>query len=152
MTLRRSRIRLRGSALARIPKAVRFAAGSQRLTIAAAVCVSSLALATQASGALEARLSISPKRPAALEPTQVVLRTYAPLIRADGSCCRLEPHAARSYPFRVEAVSPDGRTSRVRVRWIRGNEWRGVFRFPSPGRWTIQLPQFRKSVPVMVRP
>ena len=153
MTSRRSRIRLRGSAIARIPKAVRFAAGSRRLPIAAVVCASGLVLVASAAGALEARLAVSPKRPAALEPTQVVVRTYVPRIRTDGSCGELgEPYAPRSYPFRVEAVSPAGKTSRIRVRWARGNEFRGVFHFPSPGRWHVQLPQFRQSIAVSVRP
>lgn len=124
-----------------------------KLTALGAGMAVGLVLATPAGGALEARLSISPKRPAALEPTQVVVRTYVPAFRADGSCCRLgEPYAPRSYPFRVEAVSPAGKTSRIRVRWARGNEFRGVFRFPSPGRWQVQLPQFRQSLAVRVRP
>lgn len=112
-----------------------------------------LLLATPAGGALEARLASSPKHPAALEPTQVVVRTYVPRTRTDGSCCRLgEPYAPRSYPFRVEALSPAGNTSRIRVRWARGNEFRGRFHFPSPGRWQIQLPQFRERIAVSVRP
>lgn len=124
-----------------------------RLTAFGAAIAVGLVLAAPAGGALEARLSVSPKRPAALEPTQVIVRTYVPEIRADGSCCRLgEPYAPRSYPFRVEAVSPAGKTSRVRVRWARGNEFRGVFRFPSAGRWQVQLPQFRQSIAVRVRP
>ena len=124
-----------------------------RLTALGAVAVAvGLALTASAGGALEARLSISPKRPVALAPAQIVVRAYAPLMRADGSCCRLEPRAPRSYPFRVEAVSPAGKTSRIRVRWARGNEFRGVFRFPSPGKWQIQLPQFRQSIAVSVRP
>ena len=124
-----------------------------RLTALGAVGVAvGLVLAASAGGALEARLSVSPKRPAALESTHVVVRTYVPEIRADGSCCRLgEPYAPRSYPFRVEAVSPVGKTSRIRVRWARGNEFRGVFRFPSAGTWKVQLPQFRQSIAVRVR-
>ena len=111
-----------------------------------------LVLATPAAGALELRVSISPRSPAALERTLVVLRTFAPLIREDGTCCRLEPWAPRRYPFRVEAVSPAGKTSRIRVRLARGNEWRGAVRFPYAGRWEIRLPQFFKSVRVRVRP
>lgn len=153
MISRRSRIRASGSAIAKIRTIVRFAAGSWRLPIAAAVWASGLVLAAPASGALEARLAISPQRPAALEPTQVVVRTYLPRIREDGSCCELgERYAPRSYPFRVEAVSPAGKTSRIRVRWARGNEFRGVFHFPNPGRWQIQLPQFRQRIAVSVRP
>lgn len=118
----------------------------------AAVGVFGLVLSTAAAGALEARVSVSPKRPAALEASTVVVKAFAPLIRADGSCCRLEPYAPRSYPFRVEAVSPTGKTSRIRVRWARGNEWRGVVRFSRPGRWQIRLPQFFETVRVRVGP
>jgi hypothetical protein len=111
-----------------------------------------LVLATPAASALEVRVSISPSRPAALERTVVVLNTFAPIVREDGSCCRLEPHAPRSYPFRVEAVSPAGKTSRIKVRHTSGNEWRGVVRFPRPGSWEIRLPQFFKTVRVRVGP
>ena len=123
-----------------------------RLTAFGAAIAVGLVVAAPAGGALEARLSISPKRPTALEPTQVVVRTYAPLIRADGTCCRLEPYKPRSYPFRLEALSPAGKVTRIRVRWARGNEFRGVIRFPAPGRWHVQLPQFRQSIAVKVRP
>lgn len=123
-----------------------------RALVATGICVTALALAMPAAGALEVRISIVPKRPAALERTDVVLRTFAPLIRADGSCCRLEPWAPRSYPFRVEAVSPSGKRSRIRVRHVERNEWRGAFRFPTAGRWTIELPQIFESIAVRVRP
>ena len=124
-----------------------------RVTALGAGIAVGLVLAMPASGALEARLSISPKRPIALEAAQILVRTYVPLARPDGSCCRLgKPYAPRSYPFRVEAVSPAGKTSRIRVHWARDNEFRGVFRFPGPGRWQIQLPQFRQSIAVGVRP
>lgn len=152
MTFRRSRIRLRGSTIAKTPKAGRVAAGSQRLSIAVALCVTGLVLAMPAAGALEVKLVTSPKRPAALERTVVTMRTFVPLIRDDGSCCRLEPGGPRAYPFRVEAVSPTGKTSRIRVRHVEGNEWRGIFRFATPGRWRVELPQFRKSISVRVRP
>lgn len=118
----------------------------------AALVVSALVLATPAAGALEVKLSVSPRRPAALERSTVVVKVFAPLVRADGSCCRLEPYAPRSYPFRVEAVSPAGKVSRIAVRHARGNEWRGVVRFSVPGRWRIDLPQFRKRMSVRVGP
>jgi hypothetical protein len=123
-----------------------------RLTALGAGIALGLVLVSPAAGALEVRVSITPKRPHALEPATVELRTFAPLIRADGSCCRLKPWSARSYAFRVEAVSPEGRTTRVRVRWARGNEWRGVVRFARPGHWQLQLPQFGQSIAVAVRP
>jgi hypothetical protein len=121
-----------------------------RLGVLATLGLSGLVLATPAAGALEARISVSPQRPAALERTTVVVNAFATLIREDGSCCRLEPYAARSYPLRVEAVSPAGKVSRVRMRHARRNEWRGVVRFAKPGRWRIDMPQFRKSLSVRV--
>jgi hypothetical protein len=120
--------------------------------VLAALGLSVLILATPAAGALEVKLSTSPRRPSALERTTVVLNTFAPLVRPDGSCCRLEPYAPDSYPFRVEAVSPTGKASRIRVRHARANEWRGVVRFATPGRWHIDLPQFDRSVSVTVGP
>jgi hypothetical protein len=145
MTFRRSRIRSRESAIAKIPRARRFAARSWRLSIAAALCASGLVLATPAGGALEVRLSTTPAGPAALEKTRVTLRTYLPLVRADGSCCRLDPGGPRSYPFRVEAISPEGEIVRIRVRRAEGNVWRGVFRFPMPGRWWLQVANYGPS-------
>jgi hypothetical protein len=104
-----------------------------------------LVLAVPAAGALEVRLSTEPGRPAALERTQIVLRTYLPLIRADGTCCRLEVGGPRSYPFRVEAVSPSGKVSRIRVRRSAPNLWRGVFTFPIPGRWRVRVANYGPS-------
>jgi hypothetical protein len=145
MTFRRSRIRSRESAIAKIPRAGRFAAGSWRLPTAVAVCVAGLVLATPAGGALEVRLSASPKRPAALELTRITLRTYLPLLRANGSCCRLEAGGPTKYPFRVEAVSPARKTSRISMRHAEGNEWHGAVRFQSPGRWTIRVANYGPS-------
>lgn len=122
-----------------------------RLTAVGLMVAVGLVFAAPAGGALEVRVAISPKRPHALEATRVVLRTYAPLIREDGSCCRLEPWSVRSYPFRVEAVSPAGTRSRVQVRWVRGNELRGVVRFSRPGRWHLELPQVFERIAVRVR-
>lgn len=104
-----------------------------------------LVLTAPAGGALEVRLAIVPARPAALESTQIVLRTYLPLIRADGSCCRLEPGGPRTYPFRVEAVSPAGKMSRVTVRRTKRDIWGGLFRFPISGRWTVRVANYGPS-------
>lgn len=121
-----------------------------RLTAFGAVIAAGLVLVPPAGSALEVRVEVTPRRPHALEVTRIVLRTYAPLIRDDGSCCRLEPWRPR-YSFKVEAVSPEGKKSRVRVRWIRGNEWRGVVRFGRAGRWHLDLPQVFQRIPVSVR-
>jgi hypothetical protein len=116
-----------------------------RSTALVAVIAVVLVMVPPAGGALEVKLSTVPARPAALEQTEIVLRTYVPLLRADGSCCRLHPGGPRSYPFRVEAVSPTGKTSRIRVRWRRPNLWRGVRRFPTPGRWTVRVVNYGPS-------
>ncbi len=116
-----------------------------RLTAVGAAIAVGLLLATPAGGALEVRLATAPTRPFALEPTRITLRTYQPLIRADGTCCRLEAGGPHSYPFRVEAVSPSGKVSQVRVRWAGPNLWRGVFRFSVPGRWQVRVANYGPS-------
>lgn len=104
-----------------------------------------LVMVPPAGGALEVKLSTVPARPSALERTKIVLRTYVPLLREDGSCCRLQPGGPRSYPFRVEAVSPTGKTSRIRMRWAKPNLWSGVRRFPIPGSWTVRVVNYGPS-------
>ena len=107
-----------------------------------AVVAAGLVLATPAGGALEVRLSTVPARPVALEPTRVVLRTYLPLLRSDGTCCRLEPGGPRRYPFRVVAISPSGKTFGVAVQRVRPNVWHGVFRFRAPGHWQVRVANY----------
>lgn len=117
----------------------------RRLTVFGAALAVILVLAAPAGGALEVRLSIEPARPAALEPATITLRSYLPVIRSDGSCCRLEPGGSRSYPFRVEAVSPAGKVMRVPVRPTHRNLWRGAVTFPTEGRWTIRAANFAQG-------
>lgn len=116
-----------------------------RLTALGAAIAVGLVLTAPAGGALEVKLSIEPARPAALEPVTVTLRTYVPVVRQDGSCCRLEPHGARSYPFRVEAVSPGGKVVRVRMRPAEGNLSRGVLSFPTAGRWALRVANYAQG-------
>ncbi len=133
-----------------------------RALIPAAIFVSGLVLASSAGGALEVRLSISPNHPVSLEPTQISLRTFLPFTRADGSCCDLKDGGPKRYPFRVEAVSPRGKVARIRVRHASSYVWRGAFRFPSGGRWTLRVTNFgptyehsagaRPRITVRVRP
>lgn len=113
-----------------------------RLTVLGAAIAVGLVMAAPAGGALEVRLSAEPARPAALEPVAITLRSFVPVLRRDGSCCRLEPGGLRSYPFRVEAVSPAGKIVRVRVRAGEGNLWRGVFSFATAGRWTLRVANY----------
>ena len=54
----------------------------------------------------------------------------------------LRPSSA-SYPFKVEAVAPNGRVHRVRIRRTTNRYlWSAVFRFPKAGRWVIRAPQW----------
>jgi hypothetical protein len=115
-----------------------------RLYALSAVGIAGLVLAAGAGGALEVRLSVSPTGPAALEPARITLRTYLPLVRADGSCCRLPPGGPAAYPFRVEAVSPRARVVRIRVAKAAKHLWR-VFRFPNPGRWQVRVANYGPS-------
>lgn len=113
-----------------------------RLTALGAAIAVGLVLVAPAAGALEVRLTIEPARPNALESVTVALRSYVPVVRGDGTCCRLEPDGARSYPFRVEAVSPTGKVVRVRVRPVGSNLRRGVITFPAAGRWTLRVANY----------
>src|SRR6266511_4748623 len=107
-----------------------------------AVALAALALPGSAAGALEVRLAVVPSPPTVGDPTVVRLRPYWPYNRPDGTCCRLVP-ANVNYPFRVEAVSPAGRVSRITVRKT-GNRylWAGSFVFRRAGRWTVRAPQW----------
>ena len=111
----------------------------------AAVCLAGLVLATPSGAALEVRLFVTPATPWALEPAEITLRTYVPLRRADGSCCRLVSGGPSSYPFRVEVVSPTGKVSRVALSRSRANQWNGVFRFPRPGHWRLRVANYDQS-------
>lgn len=100
-----------------------------------------LVLPASAAAALEVKLSVpsSPKKGAS---SVVQLRPYWTHYRADGTCCRLKPADVR-YPFRVEAVSPTGRVSRVVVRRTKNRfVWSGSFAFTRAGRWTLRAPQW----------
>jgi hypothetical protein len=131
------------------------------VAVSAVVVLASAGSAGAARTALEVRLSVKPNSPRALEPARIELRTYLPRVRADGSCCWLQPGGPPAYPFRVEATSPAGKTSRVRLAQSQGNLWQGTFRFPLPGRWLVRvvnsdvpnpLPGARPRLWVRIRP
>src|SRR5919198_4095188 len=114
----------------------------RRLIVLALCATGGLFWSTPAHAALEVRLTVKPLSPLAGTRALIELRTYSPLIRADGSCCRLAPADPVGYPFRVEAVSPAGDMTRVRVRRARRSLWRGTFRFPTPGRWQVRVANY----------
>jgi hypothetical protein len=110
-----------------------------------ACIVLTLAVPAVAGAALEVRLAVTPVSPEAGQRVDVRLRTYTPFVRAGGSCCRLIPADPRGYPFRVQAVSPQGRVIRVRLVRARAGLWRGAFRFSSAGRWQLRVANYGPS-------
>jgi hypothetical protein len=107
-----------------------------------AVALAALAFPASASGALEVKLSVVPTTPKKGASTVVQLRPYWTYNRPDGSCCRLRPADVR-YPFRVEAVSPSGRVTRLVMRRTSNRFiWAGRIVFRTAGRWTLRAPQW----------
>ena len=107
-----------------------------------AAALAALAFPASASAALEVKLSVASSSPKKGVPTVVQLRPYWTYNRPDGSCCRLRPADVR-YPFRVEAVSPTGRVTRLVMRRTSNRfVWSGRIRFPAVGRWTLRAPQW----------
>lgn len=104
--------------------------------------LAALAFPASASAALEVKLSVAPTAPKKGASTVVQLRPYWTYNRPDGSCCQLRPADVR-YPFRVEAVSPGGRVTRIVMRRTNNRfVWSGRIRFPAVGRWTLRAPQW----------
>jgi hypothetical protein len=107
-----------------------------------AAALIALALPASAVAALEVKLAVVPKAPKVGAASTIQLRPYWTYKRADGSCCVLRPSSA-SYPFKVEAVAPNGRVHRLRIRRTANRYlWSAVFRFPTVGRWVIRAPQW----------
>lgn len=101
-----------------------------------------LAFPASAGAALEVKLSVVPGSPKKGVSSVVQLRPYWTYNRPDGSCCLLKP-AAVKYPFKVQAVSPTGRVTRVVVRRTKNRYvWAGRFVFPTRGKWTLRAPQW----------
>ena len=101
-----------------------------------------LALPASAAAALEVKLSVVPGSPKKGVSTVVQLRPYWTYNRPDGSCCVLKPAAVR-YPFKVQAVSPTGRVTRIVVRRTENRYvWAGRFVFRTRGTWTLRAPQW----------
>jgi hypothetical protein len=107
-----------------------------------AAALVALAFPASASAALEVKLSVVPTTPKKGASTVVQLRPYWTYNRPDGSCCQLRPADVR-YPFRVEAVSPSGRVTRLVMRRTSNRFiWAGRIVFRTAGRWTLRAPQW----------
>jgi hypothetical protein len=108
----------------------------------AAAILAALAWPVSAVAALEVKLAVVPKAPKVSAASTVQLRPYWTYKRADGSCCVLRP-ASAAYPYKVEAVAPNGRVHRVRIRRTTNRHlWSASFRFRMTGRWVIRAPQW----------
>jgi hypothetical protein len=108
------------------------------------VAASATAFATgDASAKLVVRLTVVPKRPAVGTTLTLFLRTYVPYVDAARPCgFRLGPWRV-SYPFRVQALAPDGTAYRVRVRQDQANSYVGQLRLPhKQGKWSIRVLNF----------
>ena len=99
----------------------------------AAVVVASVAGVQDARAAATARLDVFPERPRAGEVATIQLRTFWMYPR--------RPPAIfdREYPMRLSLFAPAGRRREIRLVRDRDDPyvWRGTFRFPSRGAWTV---------------
>jgi hypothetical protein len=101
-----------------------------------------LVFPASATAALEVKLSVVPGSPKMGASTVVQLRPYWTYNRPDGSCCVLK-QAAVTYPFKLQAVSPSGRVTRIVVRRTRNRYvWAGRIMFRTRGTWTLRAPQW----------
>ncbi len=102
-----------------------------------------------------AAVTVSPERPNAGQQAEVLIRTFATFgPDALGPLSHDGPIPAPSdsvlvlwgvdYPFDVEALGPDGELLDVVTQQDAADAslHRGIVTFPSPGNWTVRLPQF----------
>jgi hypothetical protein len=104
-----------------------------------------LVAAPAAEGALVLRMAVLPSRPQVGHAVVLQIRTYAPLADPSRRCgYRLKPWRI-AYPFNVQAVGPDRKLHRIRVKQGRGNLYAGQFVPTRAGAWTIRVTNFGPS-------
>ena len=129
---------------------------AHRTVICLTVVLTALALAATATAAMGVQMTIGPAKPRAGHSALIELRPFWPF--ASGN----EP-ADVNYPFKVEAVSPNGSIYRVRtVRTQNPYVHAGRFTFRRAGRWCVRVTNYgpaysayrghRPRVCVKVRP
>jgi hypothetical protein len=93
-----------------------------------------------APAALTVRVDVFPDRPRAGDVATVQLRPFSPLV--DGG--RPPALLARNWPWRVAAISPGGRSRRIRMVRKPSDPylWSGTIRFPSAGSWQVCVLNF----------
>lgn len=128
---------------------------AHRILVGLVLAGAILATVERTSAAMWAVLTLSPERPTVGEPAEVLIRTfgtYGPA--AVGSIEHDGPIPAPSdsvlvlwgadYPFQVLAVGAAGERIDIEVHRDPADAslYRGVVAFPSPGAWSLRLPQF----------
>jgi hypothetical protein len=108
----------------------------------ASVVAAALVAAPTASGALVVRMAISPSHPHAGQTVSLRIRTYVPVTDPSRSCGFRLVARRVSYPFNVQAVGPDRKLHRIRVRQGKSNVYAGRFVPRAAGRWTIRVVNF----------
>lgn len=107
--------------------------------------IAALALlaAPTALSALAVQLKIGPERPRVGNRITLLLRTFVPVADETQPCgFGLEPWRL-AYPFRVQAVAPDGAAYPIRVRQADENLYVGNLRLArKAGSWKIQVLNF----------
>ena len=110
---------------------------SRVIGLIAVVFAAGVVVARPASAALCAKWD-PPETTAAGTSAIVSFRTHVP-ISTNGDDYTLEPHAFPDYPFRVQAISPNGTAVDVSMATT-GNDvlrWSGEFTADQGGSWTL---------------
>ena len=120
----------------------------RRIEVLPSVLLASLSvivLARPATAALCARWD--PPAPGAVgSAASISLRTFVPFTTS-GDDYVLEPYAVPDYPFRVQALSPDGTRRKVGMSPDSGDDrvWKGSLIPDRQGRWTLIITNFHGS-------
>ena len=114
-----------------------------RAAAVSGIAAIALLVAPTALSALAVQLKIAPERPRVGNRITLNLRTFAPILDETQPCgFRPEPWRL-SYPFRVQAVAPDGTAYPIRVRQSDDNLYLGSLRLArKAGSWKIQVLNF----------
>src|ERR687896_769617 len=117
-----------------------FAAGLLGAVIGGAPLLGFLTSARAAASAVTVRVDIFPSEPRVGDVVTVQLRSFATLVDG-GRTPALQP---QSFPWRVAAISPGGRSQRVRMIRKPADPylWTGTVRFRSAGSWQVCVLNF----------
>ena len=110
----------------------------RRVLLVGAVTVAAFVGASPAAAALGARLSVAPEQLTTRSVTNIYVRPYWPY--ATGPV-----PADVQYPFRVQALGPNGRNMIFRPTKTSRYVWTARFTFPAPGRWELRVANYYYS-------